>query len=256
MDQVQALLQQLKQNYILEMPDRLDKLEHVVLSLERDGFSAELFHELYRQVHSLKGSGGTYGLHVLTNICHPFEDFLSLVGDENDLPNSGFANIALAYLDILREVTERIAKNSEAVFDVDKMLEDLRVRTFAPKFHAILVENSTTVVKLVTRILHQYQFRVAVQDDGYVTLGRMLGERFDLLITAQEIKQFNGLALIASVKMACVGHTATKTILLTSNTITTPTELGPDFTLNKNDQLSLRMHTLLKTIVHDLNTMH
>ncbi len=256
MDQVQVLLQQLKQNYILEMPDRLDKLEHLVLALERDGFSDELFHELYRQVHSLKGSGGTYGLHVLTNICHPFEDFLSMVGNENDLPNAGFANVALAYLDLLREVSERIARNTGGVFDIDKMLEDLRQRTFAPRFHAILVENSTTVVKLVTRILRQYQFRVAVQDDGYVTLGRMLGERFDLLITAQEIKQLNGLALIAAVKMAGAGHQMAKTILLTSNSITTPSELGPDFTLNKNDQLSLRMHTLLKSIVQDLSTSH
>ncbi len=253
MEQVQALLQQLKQNYIIEMPDRLDKLEHIVLQLELEGYSQDLFHELYRQVHSLKGSGGTYGIHVLTSICHPFEDFLSSLGENVDLAKIGFANIALAYLDILRDVAQRINKKPDAVFDVDQMLEGLRQRSFEPKFHALLVENSSTVVKLISRILHQYHFQVAVQDDGYLALGRMLGERFDILITAQEVKHLNGTALIAALKLAQLGHAPSKTILLTANVIPPTATHGPDFTLNKNDQLSLRLHALLRSIVEELN---
>ncbi|MBI3230779.1 MAG: Hpt domain-containing protein [Burkholderiales bacterium] len=254
MDQVQALLQQLKQNYIDEMPDRLDKLEYLVLELERDGFSQERFHELYRQVHSLKGSGGTYGLHVITSICHPFEDFLSSLDEKVDMHAIGFANIALSYLDILRDVAERLGKKFDTEFDVERLLSGLRQRSFEPKFHALLVENSSTVIKLISRILHQYQFRVSVQDDGYQALGRMLAERFDLLITAQEVKHLNGTAVIAAVKLAQIGYAPRKTILLTANPMPPLADYGADFTLNKNDQLSTRLHALLKTLVHDFDT--
>lgn len=254
MDQVQALLQQLKKNYLAELPDRFDKLEHLVLELEREGFSDEIYHELYRQVHSLKGSGGTYGVHVLTSICHPFEDFLNSISKQTDLAKLGFANIALGYLDVLREVVQRVASKPDAVFDVDHLLAGLRQRSFEPKYYALLVENSATVIKLISRILHLANFRIVVQDDGYQALGRALAERFDLVISAQEVRYLNGSALVAALKLSQTGQHAPKTILLTANPPLQNNASQPDYVLSKDDQLSPRLHALLKTIVAQLDT--
>lgn len=258
MDQVQMLLQQLKQNYLAELPERVDKLEYLVLELERHGYSQGLYHELYRQVHSLKGSGGTYGLHAITSICHPLEDFLSTVDEKSVLSQMGFANIALAYLDILRDVLARMASKPDTIFDIEHLLTGLRQRSFEPKYYAMLVENSSTVVKMISRVLHLANFRIAVQDDGYLALGRALAERFDLIISAQEVKQLNGSALIAAVKLSYSGANQTKTILLTANPTlqnqpnqpNQPNQQNqPDYLLSKDDQLSSRLHALLKKIV-------
>jgi chemotaxis protein histidine kinase CheA len=80
MDAIQALLHQLKLTYIGELPDRFDHIGNQILSLEQKGYSQEHYNELFRQVHSLKGSGGTHELHIITSICHLMEDYLRVTG--------------------------------------------------------------------------------------------------------------------------------------------------------------------------------
>ena len=64
MDQVKVMLAALRSNYLRDLPSHIDELEEILLELERDGFDLETCRDLYRQVHSLKGSGGTFGLSV------------------------------------------------------------------------------------------------------------------------------------------------------------------------------------------------
>lgn len=248
MDQVQALLQKLKINYLAELPERLDRLENLILALERDGYSQEHYHELYRQIHSLKGSGGTYGIHVITSICHPFEDFLNEIDERSDLQACAFANVSLTYLDILRQVVAAIRLKPDTVFDVDKLLAAVRRLSAQPKYRALLVENSATVVKMVSRILQNNHFSVAVQDDGYLALGRLLVESFDLLVSAQEVKQLNGCALIAALRTNQGATGGIKTVLLTANSAFQAPPVKPDYILNKNDQLSSRLQTVLTAL--------
>ncbi|WP_338845520.1 Hpt domain-containing protein [Massilia sp. W12] len=250
MDQIQAMLQKLRDNYLAEMPDRLEQLESLVLSLERGGFDADTFHELYRQVHSLKGSGGTYGLHVLTAICHPFEDFLSLASENQDLQALDFANISLEYLDIMRHVTERLRQRPDMAFDVDALLARVRKPAQSAAYHVLLVENSSTVIKLASKVLQRNNFHISVEGDGYQALGRALSERFDLLLTAQEVRMLNGGALIAALKLNHMLRLP-KLVLMTANPALQNGLIQPDYTLCKDDQLSTRLDALLKSILSE-----
>lgn len=248
MDQVQILLQQLRQNYLAEMPERLENLENLILSMERGGYCQETYNDLYRQVHSLKGSGGTYGMQVLTSICHPFEDYLSTIHSKSDVSAQGFANIALGYVDLMRQVSSRLEHKPDAELDIDLPLDQLRQRAFAPRYSALLVENSTTVIKLIGRVLQAHSVRAVVQDDGYQALGRALAEKFDLLITAQEIKQVNGIALITAVKLTQGLNQHMKTILLMANPALPNLAHQPDYVLAKDDQLHVRLHAILQSM--------
>jgi chemotaxis protein histidine kinase CheA len=62
MNAIQTPLLQLKQNYIAELPDRFHRLEELLFQIERDGYTPEIYNDLFRQVHSLTGSGGTHGM--------------------------------------------------------------------------------------------------------------------------------------------------------------------------------------------------
>ena len=213
MDAIQLLLLQLKQGYIDHLAERFDQLEDLVLQMEREGYTTERYNELYRQVHSLKGSGGTHNLQIITNICHPLEDYLSTITAQTNLHQAGFANIAFAYIDLLRDIGIRLHNHDESFQDIDSYLAKLRTRSFAPRFAALIVENSSVLIKILSQTLQSFNFRIVVQDDGYLALGRALAEPFDLIISGNEIKQLNGMAFISALRLAHGLNSRTKTIM-------------------------------------------
>ena len=102
MEQVKVMLAALRSNYLRDLPSHIDELEEVLLELERTGFALETCQDLYRRAHSLKGSGGTYGLHVLSAVCHPFEELLSGLLERPELLRGGFTGTAIKYIDLMR----------------------------------------------------------------------------------------------------------------------------------------------------------
>jgi chemotaxis protein histidine kinase CheA len=77
MDAFQALLASMREAFLDELPERCGHFDALILSLETSPDDREAFNELYRGVHSLKGSGGTHGLSIITTICHQLENLLS-----------------------------------------------------------------------------------------------------------------------------------------------------------------------------------
>lgn len=252
MDAIQLLLLQLKQGYIDQLADRFDQLETLVLQIERDGFSVECHNELYRQVHSLKGSGGTHNLQIITNICHPLEDYLSTINAQTHLQQVQFGNIAFAYIDLLREIGVRLQNRDETFHDMDAKLAKLRARSFAPRFAALIVENSAVLIRILSQTLSLFNFRIVVLDDGYLALGRALVEPFDLIISGNEIRQLNGSAMFAALKLAHGINSRTRTIMLTASRLASPPQLAPDFLLAKDDQLSNNLISTLRSIMKEL----
>ena len=252
MDAIQALLLQLKQNYIAELPDRFDQLEAIALQIENEGFSLERYNEFYRLVHSLKGSGGSYGLQIIGSVCHPLEDYLNTINPKSNLRQIGFGNIALAYIDLLREIGNRLLSQHANFQDIEGILAQLSQRAFAPRYSALLIENSVVVIKILRQNLVPFNFRVAIEDDGYLALGRTLIEPFDLIISAVEVKQLNGFAFMAALKLSRCINCNSPSILLTSNVSSDKTLASSDFFLIKDDKLASNFQNSLEIIVKKL----
>ncbi|MEN9866845.1 MAG: hypothetical protein RL748_2435 [Pseudomonadota bacterium] len=249
MDAIQALLSQLKQNYIAELPDRFDQMEAIVLQIENDGFNWDAYHELYRLVHSLKGSGGTYGLQIIGSICHPLEDYLNTLNEKSGLRQAEFGNIVLSYIDLLRDVGNRLHNRQSTFHDIDAVLTKLSQRAFAPRYSALLVENSAVVIKILRQNLAPFNFRVAVEYDGYLALGRALIEPFDLIISGQEVKQLNGWAFLSALKLARGINSDIPAILISSNSDMDKADFPGEFLLCKDDQLGNNLRKTLQIIV-------
>lgn len=249
MDPIQAMLYKLKLGYLAELPERLDEIEQLILQLEQQGMQDAPYHELYRKVHSLKGSGGTYGVHALSAACHPFEDFLSQQqATAAQWDGQHFANVSFAYLDVLRRVMRQLQQQPDQEFDVGPLLAAVRKQESGPRYQALLVENSTVVIKLISRVLHRHKFNVTLQNDGYLALGRVLTENFDLLITAQEVRHLNGSALIAAIKLNPLPHPC-HCILLSANQLQLSPALQAEHSLVKDDRLSLNLDAILQQMV-------
>lgn len=195
----QQMLAKLRQGFLAELPERLDEMERLTLALGGERFAAQ-FGELYRKVHSLKGSGGTHGLHPLSAVCHQFEDHLNAVGGEAAKSSPLFIDGCLRYLDLLREVTAQAAAGAEQFPRLEHELNRLRARLAPERCAALLVEPSRTAARLSADLLTARGFDVAVVEDGYVALGRLLAQHFDLLVTAAESPMLSGRALIAAAR--------------------------------------------------------
>ncbi len=240
-----SMLQKLRVSYLTELPGRLDDIEQNIMGLEKCGFVEENFNTLYRLVHSLKGSGGTYGMHVITDVCHPLEDMLSELHDLPQKMNKQFIDIALEYVDLLREISDNAALHGECRIDPASRLKILRKKAFPEPFSALIVERSPAIIGILRENLNVLNAKIELMDDGYIALGRALAHPFDYLITSLEVKRLNGIALIGALRLAQGKTTVTKTILLTVNKLTISTAVKPTHVLLKDSHFQSNLQAVL-----------
>ena len=69
-------LEQFRVTYINESLELLSEMEDKLLEIENGDDDVELFHAIFRCVHSIKGGAGAFGLDQITHFTHEFEFFL------------------------------------------------------------------------------------------------------------------------------------------------------------------------------------
>ncbi len=247
MDHVKAMLAALRENYLRDLPSYIDDIEQVLLDLERSGFQLDLCRDLYRQVHTLKGSGGTYGMSFISDICHPLEDLLTnLIEHPPLLPTA--IELALRYVDLMRKACFIYASKLEPGEDLKLSLHALRKSMSKHAHAALIVESSDVVLGAMRDTLTEFGFRIELAQDGYSALGRLLAEPFDVLITSLENPRLNGIALISAMQKSGTKLARTKTILLTTSDHLDQL-VRPDFVLKKNAELKKRFRECLSKVI-------
>lgn len=215
-DVFQKMLLQLRNAFLEDAPEKLDLLENLLLDIENNGSSTEKFNELYRGIHSLKGSGGTHGLQIITTICHQLEDLLNTT-DAGKSFSPTIINASLKYIDLLRTSIEKFQFGNENFSDIEAQLDALRQQLAKKLFTVLIVDNSKLSTQIFIQALAELPIRPVVMSDGLNALMRVLTEPFDLLITTNEIPVLNGVALIGALKLSRGKNTNIKSILITSN---------------------------------------
>jgi chemotaxis protein histidine kinase CheA len=214
-EKFQLLMLDMRRTFLAELADRFDTIEALILKLEMNPEDRRVFDELYRHVHSLKGSGGTYGLAIITKICHQIENILS------DFIQSGFnpkaAGLTLNYLDMLRRVGKRGATLDDEFSDIQLELERSH-GTLASRNRSILIaESSSMMAKLCQKTLQKESMKLSLVGDGLSALQNLVHGRFDLLVIGRELSQLNGIAVVAALRMSNNINSKIPVIMLTSN---------------------------------------
>jgi HPt (histidine-containing phosphotransfer) domain-containing protein len=247
----QQMLAQLRAAFLAELPEKLNHLESLILALEQSSGIDEPFHDLYRSVHSLKGSGGTHGLHIITAICHQQEDLLTATASKGSASKETIGNL-LAYVDLLRQAVGEISQGHTAFPLVEQKLAELRQALSAKLYSVLLVDNSKLSTSIYLQILKGFPVRAIVVDDGYLALMRILTEPFDLLISANEIPILNGAALIGALRLSHSKNQAIKTVLITSNAKIVQhrkRNTDADYIIPKDAHIAKNLEATVKTII-------
>ncbi len=78
--ELQAKLKLLSHTYAVQLPEKLRQLEQTWDILSQDAWDDEGYRKLHRMVHSLSGSGKTFGFAALSEAAHALEAYLKPIG--------------------------------------------------------------------------------------------------------------------------------------------------------------------------------
>ncbi len=250
---VQAMLRQLRANYLEEMDEKLGAVESDLLALERTDRFGEVFERAYRKVHSLKGSAGTYGLPIISKICHQLEEHLNLFGSEPEHFTPELLDRCLAHIDLMRKAQDEAKQGAEHFNDIEEGLYALRGLLLGNRFSALIVEMSKVNIKLCTEIMKGYNAHVTVIDSGYQALELLLHQKYQLLITGMEVKLLNGLALVAAVRMSARSNQDIQSILLTSSKLPSlKRNVDPNFIVARDSHFSQNLTRAIESCINSL----
>ncbi len=225
MESFQAMLAKMRDEFIGEVTERCNSLENLIMALEKNPHDSDAFNELYRAVHSLKGSGGTHGLMIITTICHQLENMLTESASKKDF-SASFASRALAFVDLLRTVEKQYSQNNQNYSAIERDLEVLRIAGLDNRKSVLIVESSGLMVAVFKQALDVLPLQLTVEDNGLTALSLLLHETYDLVILGRETKDLNGIAVMAAVRTSRRRNHDIPAILVTSNNDTVPDFAG------------------------------
>ncbi len=107
---------------LIECSEGLDLIDRHLVTLEADPGNSELLIEVFRVLHTIKGSGGFHGLDHLEQVAHSAENLLSLLRDGDLSFSRPIADALLATVDALRAILGTVERTGE---EGDPQIDDL-----------------------------------------------------------------------------------------------------------------------------------
>jgi len=252
LDEAQHLLDNLKITFLETLPERCNEQDILVLALDGADQSefTPTYDELYRSVHSLKGSAGTHGIQIISVICHQLEDFMEGLNGKSDNVNQDFINHCLSYLDLIRKAgTEAATDNPDFDF-VQEALKSIHNLPFTSRKSVLIVESSTSMAMLYKDALSELPLQITMIDDGLKALELLLHKRFNFIITGKALKTLNGAALISALRSSESPNTKIKTIMLSSTSnMTFRMGSKPDYLIQRDERMHVRLATVVTKII-------
>lgn len=251
MHNISNILEQIRQQYVAELPLRIDKIESLVLELSDTMQFQSTFDELYRETHSLKGTAGMHNLHILSTISHHFENQITPIGGATNTINDSQTKTLLQFMDLFRLAIDQIINNETDFSHIEEQLAKLSLTEKHNTIKILIVESSKTIIDITQQIFADYPVAIILCRDGYEALKILLIEHYELLITNTETPVLNGIALIAALKHSEEKKHHTYTMLLTSKQQygSSNRYSDPDYTIIKDNQFIENFSTSAKLAI-------
>jgi CheY-like chemotaxis protein len=204
-DLLAELHHQFRRSFLDELPDRLADLRTQASAWSSAaaalGPQAEpRFDTFFRSIYNIKSSGMTFGLHLITAVCHQLEEFLqATVGGEIPV-DASTAQISTTFIDLLEQAAAVDVSGTEGYGEIAAGLDALYDRLYGRRPTALVVIHSRLTRALCQEILARQGVRTVETTDSYLALQRVLAEPFTLLITSSELQPLRGEAIIEALK--------------------------------------------------------
>jgi two-component system chemotaxis sensor kinase CheA len=122
----------LTREFLIESQEGLDRMERCLTELEKKPQDAGLLGEIFRSVHTIKGTTGFLGFKRLEKLAHAGENLLGLVRDGKLSADAPIVTGLLELLDGLRTILKAIEAEGDEGSGDDSVLIDRLVELAAP----------------------------------------------------------------------------------------------------------------------------
>lgn len=107
-----------------EAKSQINKINNLLIELEKDFENKEIIREIKREVHTIKGSSRMMGMIDISNLFHSIEDvFIKIENKQIQIENTKIFNIIFNALDVIRQLLD----NKKDV-DVEKTIDILALK--------------------------------------------------------------------------------------------------------------------------------
>ena len=118
-------IKSLLKDFFEEAFDMLDRLEQNILILDKDRNNTDAIQEIFRAVHTLKGSAGAVELFDTQKYAHRFEDLLDLIRNNQIKVDDKTIDILLKGIDILKELINGASEEKEYSGNIEEEIKNL-----------------------------------------------------------------------------------------------------------------------------------
>lgn len=141
-------MEQLKQKFLEEASELLLELESALLNLDKDQENPEYINQVFRVMHSLKGSGAMFGFNILSSFAHHLEDSFDLVREKKLKVTRALIDATFDSIEIFKSLLKDDSEVSEgALNERDKMLEYLNA--IASSKVVVKAENENIIIEKI-----------------------------------------------------------------------------------------------------------
>lgn len=250
---IEKMLLELRLGYIAELPSRLEEVEQIVLNLKQTDSFTDDYQSIYRHIHSIKGSAGTHGLHIISSVCHVLEDKVIEVEGNPSLITDEFIDSVLGFIDLLRTTLDLINSKVEDFAEVEAELERLSGKGSEYEYKVLLIMASVLHRKMITSAFEKYRVKFRFETNGYDALGLLLKEPYDILVTNMEVSDLQGLPIISALRMSHSRNKDIPSILLTSGKLQTyGRSIDPNYVIKKDADLMENLELAAGNIVRGI----
>jgi two-component system chemotaxis sensor kinase CheA len=136
------LTSELLDQFVTESKESIENAETALLSIEKSGGSGEEIHEVFRSVHTIKGSAAYLGLQDLKELTHEFESVLDGIrkSEQKNISNA-ISELFFEVLDAIKDLVENARTKQSSSTESHKNLIEQLVR-LSPEASRKVVENS------------------------------------------------------------------------------------------------------------------
>lgn len=88
--------------FVSENLDRLNNIENNILEIEKAGFDRGVYEAIMRELHTMKGTSGSFGLPLVSDLCHQMEELFVKGSSWESKDISEKVNVTLGFVDVMR----------------------------------------------------------------------------------------------------------------------------------------------------------
>lgn len=112
--------------FFTEVHERLEALAIKLVDVESRPDDAELLRDVFRDLHTIKGSSAMVGLRPMNDLAHAAEDLVGQLREGKLRAERPVIDALLAALDVLRDVAGRASRREPLVIDAGPLVRRLR----------------------------------------------------------------------------------------------------------------------------------